>query len=85
MPKKIYELAKELEMQSLDLVEKLKSLGFSVRNHMSSLSEEDIEKLMTQLEAEKASKKGAKKKTKRKTTKKKAAKKKTAKKKVAPL
>lgn len=34
MPKKIFELAKELDMGAIDLVEKLKSDGFNVRNHM---------------------------------------------------
>ena len=40
MPKKIFELAKELEVNSLGLVEKIKGYGFSVRNHMSSLTDE---------------------------------------------
>ena len=43
MPKKIFELAKELDQNSLDLVEKLKGMGFSVRNHMSSLTDEELE------------------------------------------
>ncbi|MBF0314887.1 MAG: translation initiation factor IF-2 [Oligoflexia bacterium] len=42
MPKKIFELANEMSIGALDLVEKLKSLGFNVRNHMSTLSDEEI-------------------------------------------
>ena len=76
MAKKVFELAKELEMNSLELVEKLKGMGFAVRNHMSSLGDEDLVKFQ-ELSAPVVEKKVAKK----KTTKKKAAKK-TAKKKV---
>jgi len=41
MAKKVYELANEIGVGALDLVEKLKSMGFSVRNHMASLSAEE--------------------------------------------
>lgn len=41
MAKKVYELANELGVGALDLVEKLKSMGFNVRNHMASLSDEE--------------------------------------------
>ncbi|MBF0300907.1 MAG: translation initiation factor IF-2 N-terminal domain-containing protein, partial [Oligoflexia bacterium] len=44
MPKKIYELANEMSIGALDLVEKLKTMGFNVRNHMSALSDDEIEK-----------------------------------------
>ena len=79
MPKKIFELASDFDMNSLDLVDKLKELGFSVRNHMSLLSDEDVDSIKVKLfpPAEEPKKKVAKK----KTTKKKAAKKKTTKKK----
>lgn len=81
MPKKIFELAKELEMGAIDLVETLKSKGFSVRNHMTSLTDEEVEKAMQELKpAPEASSKKTKKK---KTAKKKTAKKKVTKKKVA--
>ena len=49
MPKKIFELANELEMNSLDLVEKVKDLGFSVRNHMSLLSDNDVDSIKLKL------------------------------------
>ena len=41
MAKKVYELANEIGVGALDLVEKLKSMGLSVRNHMASLTEEE--------------------------------------------
>lgn len=96
MPKKIFELAKELDMGALDLVEKLKGDGFNVRNHMTSLSDEDVEKILagfkTAEEPAAKKKKVTKKKTKKKVTKKAAAstddtssKKKTAKKKKATV
>jgi translation initiation factor IF-2 len=43
MPKKVFELAKELELAPLDLVEALKAKGFAVRNHMTELSDADVE------------------------------------------
>lgn len=72
MPKKIFELAKELDLKPLDLVEGLKAKGFAVRNHMSSLTDEEVDKFM-QLRTEDEEKKaaGTKKKTKKKVTKKK--------------
>ena len=44
MAKKVYELATEIGVGALDLVEKLKSMGFNVRNHMASLTDEEVEK-----------------------------------------
>lgn len=41
MAKKVYELANEIGVGALDLVEKLKSMGLSVRNHMAVLSAEE--------------------------------------------
>src|ERR1035437_8937295 len=42
MPKKVFELAKELELGPLDLVELLKAKGLAVRNHMSELSDAEV-------------------------------------------
>ncbi len=81
MPKKIFEIANELGKGALDLVEELKGHGFNVRNHMSALSDEDLDKAMG-LIAPKTDDSGSKKKAKKKVTKKKAAKKKVTKKKV---
>jgi translation initiation factor IF-2 len=46
MPKKVFELAKELDIGPLDLVESLKAKGFAVRNHMAELSDADVEQYM---------------------------------------
>ncbi len=42
---KVFELAKELDIRSLDLVDQLKEKGFSIKNHMSSLTDEDVLKI----------------------------------------
>ena len=42
-PVKVYELAKELGMDSLSLLDKLGGLGIKVKNHMSELSDSDVE------------------------------------------
>ncbi len=34
MPKKVFELAKEIGVGAIDLVEQLKGMGLNVRNHM---------------------------------------------------
>ena len=46
---KVYELAKELGMDSISLVDKLKSLEIRVRSHMSSLTKEDANTARTAL------------------------------------
>ena len=78
MPVKIFELAKELDLGALDLVEKLKAEGFNVRNHMNSLTDEEVEKAKALLAPVEEPKK-----TKKKTTVRKKAKKKVAKKKAS--
>ena len=40
MPKKVFELAKELNLKPLELVEKLREHGIVVRSHMSDLTDE---------------------------------------------
>ncbi len=42
MAKKVYELASEIGVGALDLVEKLKTMGFNVRNHMASLTDDEV-------------------------------------------
>ena len=81
MSKKVFELAKELNMRPLDLVDKLRDKGYAVRNHMSSLTEEEAESIYTELtkvsdESSSSKKKKVKKKTAKKTTKKSGARKK---------
>lgn len=51
MAKKVYELANEIGVGALDLVEKLKSMGFNVRNHMASLTDEEVAKAKSAYEA----------------------------------
>jgi translation initiation factor IF-2 len=76
---KVFELAKELDIGAIDLVEKLKSMGMNVRNHMVKLSDEDVEKAREALAAKApAAKKTTKKKVVKKATKKKVAKKASA-------
>jgi len=51
MAKQVFELAKEIGIAPLDLVEKLKKMGFNVRNHMASLSDEEVAKAKAAFEA----------------------------------
>ncbi|HAZ12460.1 MAG: translation initiation factor IF-2 [Bdellovibrionales bacterium GWA2_49_15] len=46
MPKKVFELAKELNLKPLELVEKLREHGIVVRSHMSELSDDDAVKIV---------------------------------------
>lgn len=48
-PIKVYELAKELGLDSLTLVDRLGSLNIKVKNHMSELSTQDVEAARTAL------------------------------------
>lgn len=75
MPKKVFEVAKELGVGAIDLVDKLKEMGLPVKNHMVSLSDEDVEKAMQAYAPAEPVKKAKKKVTKKKTAKKKVAKK----------
>ena len=42
---KVYELANELEVNSLDLVMEIRKLGYHIRNHMVDLKEEVVIKV----------------------------------------
>ena len=44
MARKVYELAKELGLPVTEVVDKLKQMGFNVKNHTSELSDLDYEK-----------------------------------------
>ena len=74
MPTKVFALAKELDIGAVDLVEKLRGLGLDIRNHMVSLSDEQVEMAMKAFapkeEATSSKKKVTKKKTAKKTAKK---------------
>lgn len=66
MPKKVFESAKEFNLKPLGLVEILKSKGFNVRNHMSVLSDEDLERIKALLSDKVADPENNKKKTSKK-------------------
>ena len=51
---KVYELAKELGMESMALLEKLKQLDIDVKSHMSSLGSEEARIVRDHLAKEKA-------------------------------
>jgi translation initiation factor IF-2 len=61
---KVYELAKELGMDSISLLDRLKSLNIQVKNHMSDLQSEEARiartSLKTPVEAEKPAKRSTK-------------------------
>ena len=42
---KLYELAKELNISSKELIDKAKEIGINVKSHLSSLDDKDIVKL----------------------------------------
>lgn len=49
---KVHELAKELGMQSKELVDKLISLKYDIKNHLSTLEEEEVNKIKSQLKGD---------------------------------
>lgn len=77
---KVYQFARELGLETIALMDKIKEWDLPVKSHMSSLDDDIMETIKKKLGSSKATKKKA---TKKKTAKKKAAKKKTAKKKTA--
>lgn len=70
---KVYEFAKELGMETLALMDKIKAWKLPVKSHMSSLTDEQIDEIKNRLSEESG---GKKKKAKKKVVKKKATKKK---------
>ena len=72
--KRVYELAKELELSSKNIVDKAHSMGIDVKNHMSTLADSEITtiknalaKKETKLDVKKAPKQEAKKEVKNST------------------
>ncbi|MEJ5349341.1 MAG: translation initiation factor IF-2 [Desulfosoma sp.] len=49
---RVHELAKELDMNSKDLLERILKMGISVKNHMSTLSESAIAKIREHLQGD---------------------------------
>ena len=47
--KRVYELAKELKIENKELMHKLTSMGIAVKSHMSTVDEEDIERLIKEI------------------------------------
>jgi translation initiation factor IF-2 len=80
MAKKVYELATEIGVGAIDLVEKLKTMGFNVRNHMASLTDEEVAKAKAAFETTQKSSSPVKKAVVRKVVKKE-----TASEEVAPV
>lgn len=85
MSQKVFEFAKEVGLETLVLMDKIKEWNLPVKSHMSTLDEKTIEKIKSKLEAEAEAKSAASGKKKKKTAAKKkaTATKKTATKKVA--
>lgn len=73
---KVFEFAKEIGMETLTLMDKIKEWDLPIKNHMASLSDEMIDEIKTRLDKAADSEGG----TTKKKTKKKAAKKSTSKK-----
>jgi hypothetical protein len=48
---RIHELAKKLNMNSKDLVARLRQMGYSVKNHMSTIDEKEIAKIKKNLKS----------------------------------
>ena len=42
---KLYELAKEMNISSKELLEQAKTLGMKIKSHLSSIEEDDVKKL----------------------------------------
>lgn len=80
---KVYEFAKEIGVETLVLMDKIRKWGLPVKSHMADLSVELQDEIKEKLDAETDKKSASKKKTKKKAAKKKTAAKKTAKKKTA--
>lgn len=57
---KLYELAKELNLTSKELLEKAKLLGIEAKSHLSGIEEQDVEKLRKEVDANKKINKNSK-------------------------
>ena len=68
---KIHEIAKKLNKNSKEVLEKARALGFTVKSHLSSVSETDAKKIMDSMVEKVTSKKEPIKETKKETNNKK--------------
>ena len=46
---RVYELAKELQLESKELIAKLKEMGIEVKSHASTLTDEQVKKVKERL------------------------------------
>ncbi|MCA9671768.1 MAG: translation initiation factor IF-2 N-terminal domain-containing protein, partial [Myxococcales bacterium] len=51
---RVYELAREFNMPQAEVVAKVRGLGIDVKNHMSSIELEDVQRLKRALEKERS-------------------------------
>src|ERR1043165_9910114 len=49
---RVYEVAKDIGLSNKDLVDKIRSLGIEVKNHMSALEADDVARVRRALEKE---------------------------------
>ncbi len=82
-PKKVFEFAKEVGLETLTLMNKFRQWKMPIKSHMTSLDGSQMEEIQAKLAEESGTKKKTKKVVKKKTAAKKATTKKTAKKKTA--
>ena len=66
---KVHELAKELELSSKELMEKLKDMGIEAKSHLSTLEDDEVKKIKKEIK-DSSSKDSSSKKAKKETTKK---------------
>ncbi|OFZ20686.1 MAG: translation initiation factor IF-2 [Bdellovibrionales bacterium RIFOXYA1_FULL_36_14] len=52
MPRKIFELASELQIGAIELVEVLRAKGMSIRNHMATLEDDEVDRALSLLKAD---------------------------------
>ncbi|MEW6424571.1 MAG: translation initiation factor IF-2 [Bacillota bacterium] len=51
--KRVHELAKELDIESKEVIKRLAALGVAVKTHMSAVEEQDVRRLLAELKKEK--------------------------------
>ena len=49
MTKRVHELAKDMKLSSRELIDKLQEIGVSVKNHLSAVNDEDVQKIKKSL------------------------------------
>ena len=67
---KVYEFAKEIGVETITLMDKIRKWGLPIKSHMADLTTDLIEQIRTKLDEESGSRKDDKKKVTKKVTKK---------------